>query len=67
MRLALLMGRAERPRHDTAHAEQLDDEVDNIQTALEWQLIATILDRIFLIIFVVVNVVTSISLLLQRP
>ena len=38
----------------------------DIETALEWELIATILDRILLIIFVIVHIMTSLVLLTNR-
>ena len=39
----------------------------HVQTALEWQLVATILDRIFLILFTSVTLLTSVIILTNRP
>ena len=52
--------------HDDLKARNSDKDLP-VDSVLEWTLIAMVLDRIFLTLFLLVSFLTSITILLNRP
>ena len=52
--------------HDDLKARNSDKD-SPVDSVLEWTLIAMVLDRIFLTLFLLVSFLTSITILLNRP